>query len=176
MKDDVETLLDKAKYDIWATRRLMGLLTENDGESCLVAYHLHQALVKAIKHQIEMKGKRYRYTDDLEELLKGFEDISDGMPSKIRENLYVMCSWGSKTRDVKGYRVDYYLVVELIPEVSQYLDKIEEDDRKANEDTGEGEEKAADSEEVSATTAEFGKSIFIPKLSDSLWNHFAAPH
>lgn len=155
MKNNVETMLDKAKSDLRVAGKIVKSLNGDEGELCIAAYHLQQALEKTIKHQIEMKGKPYRFTHDFGELLKDFEDIEAEMPSKIKESLYLITSWESKTRYIKGYRVDYNLIMKMIPEISKYLDKIEENDRKANEDTDEGEEKAADSEESAATTTEF---------------------
>ena len=119
-----KTLLQRARIDIELAKENIVKL---DDELYLdvSAYHIHQAIEKLLKFQIEHAGESYRKTHDLGLLWEEAEQIELSPPEWIWANRIQLNRYQSETRygdDIVASRRELKEIVEL---AEAYYKKIE---------------------------------------------------
>lgn len=124
-----DTLLGFSEIDMYTADLMLNNLTGDERELNVIAYHLQQALEKCIKFQLEMKGVQYEYTHNIGDLLDSSRDVKVGMDINLRAELASITSWESKTRYIKGYRVELESIKQIMPLIQEHIEKVKAEER-----------------------------------------------
>lgn len=122
--DKEETLLDIAERNYRMAKALMNAEDDDEGFLCGIGYHLQQSVELAIKHFLEEEGIRYEFTNDITALISCAKDnnVDTHIPEYIDEHSEMFTSWESKTRYIKGFRIELRKIERAMIEVGNYLD------------------------------------------------------
>ena len=120
-----ETLLDKAKSNLFQAKILFRYRTEDESIINGVAYHLQQTVELALKHHLEMMGVEYSKTHDIEVLL---HQLDDSFFPELYPWAGTITLMEAKTRYIKNYRASLRTVENVFPlseKLIQYIEMIE---------------------------------------------------
>lgn len=120
----------------------------------VIAFHLQQALEKAVKHQIEMSGKEFEFTHNFAKLFRGHEDLKQKLPQVLKENLAELTEFEVASRYVRGYRDTLRKINEIYPVLREYVYGLLEEEVKAETEV-QAEEAAKTETDEFAETSEF---------------------
>ena len=70
------SLLDMAEINLKTAKSIAQFKTDDELFLNIVAYHIQQAIEMAIKHTLELEGKPYPYTHNIDELMELSEDLA----------------------------------------------------------------------------------------------------
>ena len=119
-----ETLLDKAKANLYTSSLLLKTTTD-EAVICIAAYHNQQAVELSIKHVLESSGIRYPKTHSIEDLLDLVPEQYCKIKDIVGDLAYLLTTWESKTRYIKGYKTELNRVIRLNTVASDLLVYIE---------------------------------------------------
>ena len=127
MKDNMETLLDKAIQNITLAKMIYSQLTDDEVYLNYIAYHVQQAIELSIKYTLELNGVEYPRTHDISQLiyLAKKESIDLYLSKYIEEHSDMFTIWESKTRYVLNYKLERKKVEIAITETEKYIQDIQ---------------------------------------------------
>lgn len=91
-------LLDRASTDLWSARGLLQILTGDEFELDVIAYHTHQAVEKMMKYILNSHGIVFKKTHIIEELCEQFEESDLELPQWLDINAPMITRWATETR------------------------------------------------------------------------------
>lgn len=107
-----DTLLDLAKTNLNVAKKLYSMKDDDERMLNVVAYHLQQFFELFLKNELELSGIKYPKIHDIMSLL---ELMSEGKFDILLPWCGTITEMGSKTRDVKDYRVSQRIIEQLLP-------------------------------------------------------------
>ncbi len=106
----MSNLLNRAEADIAIARLLLspaGNPTNDEMITDQAAYHVQQAIEKALKYQTEMMGIPYKKTHNLIGLIVELERNGFKVSDKLKNKAYIISDWEASSR----YNDDFFAVV-----------------------------------------------------------------
>ena len=116
-------LLNKSLADLKSARLVL-----EDNDELLIpigAYHLQQAIEKLLKFKINLKGKRYPPTHNLQKLLDDCDLYSIGYPDWIKENISTLNEWATRTRYDDSLDISLTTVQNILSKTEELFREVE---------------------------------------------------
>lgn len=120
----MSSLLARARADIEIAKLLLtdeGNPTHDEMITDQSAYHVQQAIEKALKYQIEMKGIEYKKIHNLAGLIDQAEQAGLKIPERLKERSFVISDWEASSR----YNDDFSAVKADIKDAIEIYDELE---------------------------------------------------
>jgi HEPN domain-containing protein len=119
-----KSLLDGAKTDL----KVCGLILtsyEDDLSINLAAYHLQQAVEKALKFRINAMGEKYPMTHNIGQLTAVLSKMNDSPPEWLEDEADRITEYEQKARSVMGYAASRKKLQALLAKVEELIQKFE---------------------------------------------------
>lgn len=97
----MSSLLARARADAEIAKILLteeGNPTHDEMITDQAAYHVQQAIEKALKFQTEMLGLEYKKTHNLVGLIVPLEENGFFVPNELKEKAYIISDWEASSR------------------------------------------------------------------------------
>lgn len=146
-----------AQDNLWMAEVGIEKLHVREIELNAISVHMHQALEKAVKHQIEMSGEKFEPIHDFVKFFREHTDLRQKLPQVLEWNLAELSRWERSSRAAMGYTVPLRKIIAIYPALSEYIYKLIEDEKGAKDDKGARTEVKAEeaAEAVEVATSEF---------------------
>ena len=105
----MSSLLDRAEADIAIARLLLSPVGNPSNDELITdqaAYHVQQAIEKALKHQIECMGLRYKKTHNITGLIVQLEKNGFCVSDELKRKAFIISDWEALSR----YNDDFFVV------------------------------------------------------------------
>ncbi len=122
----MSNLLDRAEADIAISRLLLspeGNPYNDEMITDQAAYHVQQAIEKALKFQTEMMGIEYRKTHNLIGLIAELEKHGFKVSDELKSRAFLISDWEASSR----YNDDFFVVKEDIETAIALYEQLKAD-------------------------------------------------
>jgi HEPN domain-containing protein len=113
-------LLDKSKIDYTVAKDVYRRFFDDESYASAVCYHLQQAVEKALKYWISMRGKSYPKTHDISALLA----IADGCDIPYPEELLAFADMLTLWESTSRYKDDFTATGKQIEKAFTICDQL----------------------------------------------------
>lgn len=120
----MSSLLVRAKTDIDIAKLLLsdeGNPTHDEMITDQAAYHAQQALEKALKYEIEIKGVEYKKVHNLVALIDQVEQTGFQVSDELKSKAYLISDWEASSR----YKDDFSAVKKDIMDAIRLYQELE---------------------------------------------------
>jgi len=107
------SLLDRAKFDLKLCLKTLEDFTDDELAKDTAAYHLAQAVEKALKFRINSFGIEYPFTHRFGILIEALEKTGDCVPQWLINNSDTLDEYATKTRYSDSYIASGRKILEL---------------------------------------------------------------
>jgi len=124
MQDKID-FLRRAKVDLKISKNILNGWSD-EIEIDASAYHLQQALEKAMKHEITLLGEDYPRTHEIKRLWSSLDSLGKTPPEWIWENRALLTDYADKTRYGENLVAVERELREFIALLEEYIKSIED--------------------------------------------------
>lgn len=118
------TLLDRARADLTNVTYILASHQQDELQLDIAAYHVQQAIEKAVKFALQVKAVRFERTHDMDRLCTQCEKAGIQLPDWIYDNIDTLNAYATQTRYGSDIVASYRKISMLADSAKEFIHSL----------------------------------------------------